>query len=629
MSASFQRRSVAGALVFACAATIAGAQNHPRTTFFGGNAHDRVQGCAVDAQGRILVTGNTGSNNFSQVLPPLKGGFQKNFQGGSDAFVGILSADLSTVIAWTYLGGVADERGYGIQADAQGRIWVVGFTESPNFPTTNGTHWKGNKDAFVARFSADLKQLQMCTLVGGTDHENPRGSFALDANDNVYISGSTGSLDFPTTTGVYQKNHAPGGLGSWDGFVTKLDVNGHVVWSTYLGGSGQDAAYSGLRLASDGSIVVAGMTSSTDFPATPGAFQTTYGGDGGTAIYSGDGFVARLSADGKQLIYATYLGGSQDDSVTGNDSLELDDYDQPIVIGLTASQDFPMVSTGWSTQHKPGIQNDGFIVELSADGSQMLKGTFIGGSEDEELSGLDIDSSGNVYVSGNTSSGNFPVTLDAVQPTYAGYTDAIIVKFSAELDELLYSTFLGGSGNTDFGDRGRTLALNQKNEVVISGDTDSPNFPTTSGTFDPYYDGGISDGFVTTESLGDTYVLGKGKKTSQNKFATLSWKGVPSAAANNFSIDVKNGVPNQRGNMVWGPAISPIPFKGGTLYPGAPWTHVKTKVLDSTGSVSYAIALDPTMIGETRVYQFLFGDPAQSDGTKVAMSNALKVVFTP
>ncbi|MBI5433942.1 MAG: hypothetical protein HZA52_14010 [Planctomycetes bacterium] len=629
MNRHFSTRVVLGISVAAIVAVTASAQNHPSTTFFGGNAHDRVQGCAIDAQGRILVTGNTGSTNFSQTLPAAKGGFQKTFHGLSDAFVGILSADLSTVVAWTYLGGTADERGYGVVADAQGRVWVVGFTESKDFPVTNGSKWKGLKDVFVARFSSDLKALQMCTYLGGKDEENPRGSLALDAQGNLYLGGATASLDFPTTAGVFQTAHAAGAPGSWDGFVTKLNSLGNVVWATYLGGSGEDATYSGLELASDGSIVVAGMTNSSNFPVTNGAFQTQYGGDTGTSIYVGDGFVTRLSADGKKLVYSTYLGGSGDDAVAGNDALELDDFDNAIVLGQATSHDFLLPAGGWMQHHTAGSSRDGFVVRLAPDGKQLLAGTFLGGTADEELSGLDVDSSGNVYLSGNTDSAGFPVTLDATQPKYAGSTDAVIVKLSEDLSELLYSTFVGGNGNTGYGDRGRTLTLGAQNKVVFSGDTDSANFPTTAGTFDPGYDGGTSDGFVSTLSLGDTYVFGKGKQTSQAKFATLSWKGTPSIAGQSFSIEVKSAVPKQRGMMVWGPAIVAQPFKGGTLYPEKPVKRLPTHVLDTTGYTKYSIALDASMAGDTRVYQFLFEDPNLADGTATAMSNGLKVVFTP
>lgn len=617
------------ALGGAVLAASAAAQNHPSTTFFGGSAHDRVQGCAVDGQGRILVTGNTGSANFSSVLPPAKAGYQKTFKGKSDAFVGVLSSDLSTVIAWTYLGGTEDERGYGVAADAQGRVWVVGFTESPNFPVTNGSQWKGSKDVFVARFSPDLKSLQMCTYLGGSGEENARGSFAMDAAGNVFLSGSTGSLDFPTTAGVSQPKHAPGSAGSWDGFVTKLDSAGKLVWSTYLGGSGEDGAYSGLVLASDGSVVCAGMTNSADFPVTPGAYQQQYGGDSGSDKYSGDGFVVRLSADARKLVYSTYLGGSGDDAVSGNDALALDDYDNAIVLGQGSSHDFQLPAGGWQPTHTSGNSRDGFVVRLSANGHQLLAGTYLGGQDHEELSGLDVDSSGNVYLSGNTGSIDFPVTADATQSKYAGSTDAIVVKLSADLSELLYSTYVGGNGSTGYGDRGRTLALGSQNQVVFSGDTDSPNFPTTAGTFDPTYDGGTSDGFVSTLSLGDTYVVGKGKLTSQGKFATLSWTGTPSIAGQHFVVEAKNALPQRRGMLVWGAAIVAQPFSGGTLYAEKPVKRLKTKVLDATGAVQYAITLDPTMAGETRVYQFLFEDPNQLDGTGTALSNALKVVFTP
>lgn len=625
----FRAIASAGAIAFVLAG-VAHSQTHPLTTFFGGAAHDRVQGCAIDATGRVLITGNTGSTNFGGVLPASKAGYQKSFKGTSDAFVAVLSPDLKSVVAWTYLGGSGEDRGYGIAADAQGRVWVVGFTESANFPRTTGPAHQGMKDAFIARFSPDLKQLQMARFVGGSDDENVRGSFALDAQGNLYIGGSTGSDDFPTTAGVVQPKHAADGPGTWDGFVAKLNANGQLVWATYLGGNGEDATHSGMALASDGSVIVGGISNSSNYPTTPGAYQTVYGGGVSTDPHTrGDGIVSALAPDGKSLRFSTYVGGSHDDRIAGNDAVALDPSGDIVVIGQTQSHDLTMPAGGWDVVRTPGTNRDGFVITLAANGKSLRNGTFIGGHGDEELSGLDVDVDGNVYVSGNTDSTGYPVTLDAKQAIYAGNVDGVISKFSFGLGELLYSTYVGGSGNTGYGDRGRTLVLNGQNSVVLSGDTDSPNFPVTNGTYDTGYNGGNSDGFVTEVSLGETYPVGQGKKTSQQKLATLSWTGSPDQSSGVFSVQVKNALPNARGDLLWGPSIAAKPFKGGTLYPDAPIQRLPGVKTDASGFASYSIAMPLSIVGETRVYQFLFEDVAQTDGSRTAMSNALKVVFLP
>lgn len=622
-------RALAGTAI-ACTVALASAtaQQHPKASFLGGSSHDRAQGCANVPGGLVVITGNTGSDNFSSTMPPAAGGYQKTFQGTSDAFVVVINPQLSSVVAWTYLGGSLDERGYGVVADTQARIWVVGFTESSDFPTTDGTHGHGKKDCFVARFSPDLKQLQMCTVLGGSGDDNPRGSFTVDGQHNAYLGGNTESPNFPTTNGVFQENHA-GAPGTRDGFVTKVDQLGHIVWSTMLGGNEEDTTAGGVRLASDGTVIVAGTTRSANFPVTSGALQPTYGGDSGTNPFSGDGFVTRLSADAQHLVFSTYIGGSDDDVISPNDGLVVDAADNVIIIGQTMSQDFPMAPGGWSTTRVPSPFFDGFAAIVSADGTHLLHSTFFGGTEFEEPSGIGRDQNGNIYLSGTTTSGNFPVTLDAKYPQYQGGGDAYIVKFSADLSDLLYSTFLGGTGNSGYGDRGRTVAVSSQDQVLVSGDTDSPDFPTTTPVFDHEYDGGSSDGFVTAVSLSETYAIGQGKTTSQGKHATMTWLGTPSVAGAQFEIEIHDAIPNKRGLLVWGEAIDPKPFQGGTLYVQTPLHRVSTKTADATGYTKYSINLATGMIGTTRVYQHLFEDPGQTDGSGVAMSNALKVVFTP
>jgi hypothetical protein len=603
-------------------------------TYLGGGGNERVQGVTTDALGRVIVTGHTNSANFPSVMPYAAAGWDTSMNGGSlDSYVAILAPDLSSVVAWTLLGGNGEDRAYQVEVDPLGQIVVVGFSDSSNFPRTVGPAPQGGWDVFVTRFSPDLKHLRASSLLGGSADENPRGSFCIDAAGNVFVSGETKSFDFPVTPGAFATAHAPAAPDPDDAFVAKIGADGLVRWATYLGGSLNDAAYSGCRLASDGGVICAGYTNSPDFPATAGAFQPVFGGHGSNSSpYSGDGFVAKFSADGSQLLWATFLGGSETDAVAGNDALELDGAGNVVVIGDTRSPDFPVTPgvfqpsfMGTNTQ-KP----DAFVARLSPDGAQLLACTYFGGELNEEASGLAVLPSGDVVFSGNTHSGNLPVTPDANQPMNAGgVADGFIAKLSSDLRFLVYSSYFGGSGTQAFGDRGRGLVLTAEGDALIGGDTDSSNFPVTPGVFDNSYGGGQTDSFVSIESLSSSYPFGTGKLTSIGTEPKLRKVGSSSATVNNLAIVVSGAVPLRSGFLGYGFHLVEVPYQGGLRYMGMPVMRVPGAVqLDAVGEATAQLQVDPSMVGETRIYQFWFRDPAHPDGTHSGLSNALKVTFT-
>ncbi len=207
--------------------------------------------------------------------------------------------------------------------------------------------------------------------------------------------------------------------------------------------------------------------------------------------------MVRFSANGSSRIYCTYLGGSGDDYVAVNNGLAIDAAGNAIVIGVTNSLNFPVSSNAFQKTLRGG--EDGFVSILSADGTALLRSTYIGGSANEETSGVAVDPLGNVYFSGNTQSSDYPVTANAFQQNHrggAGNTDGWLTKLSPDLSTLLYSTYLGGSGTTGaFGDRGRALALDSGGNIILSGDTNSSDFPVTPGVYQPAYRGG-ADAFL-------------------------------------------------------------------------------------------------------------------------------------
>lgn len=361
--------------------------------------------------------------------------------------------------------------------------------------------------------------LTYSTTFGGSGL-NQALAIAVDANDNVYVTGNTTAKDFSTDS-PYQTNL----LGSQDAFIVNFDTNGAVVYSTYLGGGllndVNTTASSGQGIAVDGNgnIFVTGYTTATNFPVT-----NAYQPNKRAASFSGrNAFVTELNPAGNALVYSTYLGGSNTDTATG---IALDTNDDAVITGFTTSTNFPTVN---AVQPVYGGNGDGFVAKLSADGSTLIYSTYLGGAsyENEDLStsgnaaplgAVAVDVDGNAYVTGLTYSTNFPV-LNAFQPTNAtSYYGAYAAAFVTKLDpvgNLVYSTYFGGRQ----GDIGRAIGIDFNDNVYFAGNSFHGDLPTTNAfqsVFGGDGSGGIGDGFVAAlDSTGTnliycTYLGGNG-----------------------------------------------------------------------------------------------------------------------
>jgi hypothetical protein len=367
---------------------------------------------------------------------------------------------IDPVLAYsTYIGGSSSFFGQqitGIAVDKKGNAYVTGSTDSPQFPVTNALQpvIRGPSDAFVAKINPDGTGLVYSTFLGGSSYEGASG-IALDSAGDVYISGSTHSTDFPTVNAI-QPNNA----GNGDVFVTKINPQGDaLIYSTYLGGSGFDEA-GRITVGPAGNAIVTGDTLSTDFP-TANALQANSGG-------GYDAFVTKIKADGSAFVYSTYLGGSGDDGRPGG--IAVDSGGDAYISGMTTSTDFPTVNAFQSTNH--GGAHDGFVAKINSNGSALLYSTCLGGSGDDEAVGIAVDSSGSAYVAGWTRSTDFPVA-NALQATNHGSFDAYVTKIDAAGNNLVYSTYLGGTG----GDGGTGIAVDSAGNAFVVGAADSSDFP--------------------------------------------------------------------------------------------------------------------------------------------------------
>jgi hypothetical protein len=422
------------------------------STYLGGTNSDACSGIAVDSAGNAYVTGYTESSDF----PTTPGAVQTSYGGGQDAFVTKLNSTGTALVYSTYLGGTGDAVGWGIAVDTADNAYVTGYTSSTDFPTTPGalqTTYGGvnSYDAFVTKLNPTGTALVYSTYLGGTGLEYGYG-IAVDSAGNAYVTGHTESTDFPTTPGAVQTSY--GGL---DAFVTKLNPTGTaLVYSTYLGGNSGDGGYS-IAVDSADNAYVTGYTWSTDFPTTPGAVQTSYGG-------GQDAFVTKLNPTGTALVYSTYLGGTSSDLGRG---IAVDAAGNAYVTGQTGSTDFPTTPGAVQTSYSGG--QDAFVTKLNPTGTALVYSTYLGDYSDGY--GIAVDTAGNAYVTGYTSSTDFPTTPGAYQTAFGGYADAFVAKFAFETQT---TTVLTTSASpSTYGD-----------SVTFTAAVTAQGNPVTSGTVD-------------------------------------------------------------------------------------------------------------------------------------------------
>ena len=519
------------------------------SSYLGGTGGDAGYAVAADASGNSYITGNTGAyflyyywSGFtclyctptpgSDNFPTTPGSFQPVSGGYDNAFVTKMSPDGSSLVYSTYLGGSFYDTGSGIALDAAGDAYITGSTSSPDFPVTPGafqTAFGGGpvslsfplpSNAFVSKLSPDGSSLLYSTYLGGPGPDYGMG-IALDGTGGVYVTGQA-MPGFPTTAGAYQTASADA-----EAFLAKLRPAGggssDLLYSTYLyvppsagvtvsGGEGTAVA-----VDAEGNAYLTGYTDG-NFPTTPGAFQTVFGG-GTTLGLATDAFMAEvrpLGSGSSDLAYSTFLGGSGNDFGYG---IALDGLGDVFVTGSTGSLNFPVTPGAFQTVNSLGVTtasllgvdwrfgglsywwgyfgwgfwttagfSDSFVAKLhplGAGTADLVYSTFLGGSANQGGNSIAVDGCGNAYVTGYTNSSDYPITPGAPQTALGfapvtsavttlwyrgGGSNAFLSELSSDGSTLLFSTYLGGNGS----DEGYGVALDAAGNVYLTGVTNPP-----------------------------------------------------------------------------------------------------------------------------------------------------------
>ena len=399
------------------------------STLIDGRKFDSAIGLKVDAQGNAYLTGTTGSTNF-----PLEAPFQDRINPGIAtqpsyvlpdvlvaAFVLKLNAAGNALVFSTYLSGNNDDEGFDIAVSNNLRVYVTGYTFSTNFPVKNefqnNTILSG-KDAFITVFAADGQSLVYSSYLRGTE----QGSLvAVDGAGNAYITGIADSANLTTRGANGQPPFRASRPGGDDAFVAKFNPfasgNSSLVYSTYLGGSGTDKGF-GIAVDSSNQAYVTGITGSTNFPLQAAAGSTIL--DSTNVV--NEAFVTCLNANGSGLIFSSFLGGSGQEE--GFD-IALDSTRNIYIGGKTNSTNFPLVNPVQATR-AGGF--DAFAVRVSPGGRAITFSSYLGGSSNEIVGGIAVDSLGSIYLGGETTSTNFPTTPGALQSTAQGGGDGFVAK---------------------------------------------------------------------------------------------------------------------------------------------------------------------------------------------------------
>ncbi len=444
-------------------------------SYLGGSEDDLIRDMEVDSEGNLLVTGDTMSENF----PITNDAFQTIFAGGEqdihtvsgDAFVSKFSP-MGELIWSSYLGGSSNDGGTGVHVDSEDNIYVVGVTNSLNFPVSGVHSSHGGSDGFVAKFTPEgTLEYSMC--IGTSGHENLEGSEMY--SDILTCTGSTSSPNFPLTDNAEQSIFR----GTVDATIVQLATNGSLVYSSFFGGTGVDVIGE-IYASNDGRYIVNGYSDSTNLPFSDNAYSTAISGPGR------DFFIATFTND-MVVDYCTYFGGSGMDDSFG---CTFDSEDNLIFSGRTWSSDFPIYNA-YQSEYAGAENNisgvDAFVTKMDPTG-ELVFSSYFGGPVWDTLHFVDTDAQDNIFTCGDAPTNDFPITETAIQNETAGSCDVVLLGLTPE-GTPFFGTYFGGSEL----DHVWNMEL-FADQIYIVGHTGSENFPVSTEAFQTTKNGS-DDGF--------------------------------------------------------------------------------------------------------------------------------------
>jgi hypothetical protein len=462
--------------------------------------------------GDVYVCGPTESSNF----PTTANSFQPNHGGGtSDSFVARLTPDLTKLVASTFLGGSYLDIASDMVLDKDGYICVVGHTTSDDFPVTSGAYdtsyvvsfWD-QFDVFITILTPELDEVVASTYIGGSNPEYfNQIRVAVDTNGHIVVAGATISWDYPVTSNAYC---SMGGANTGpDAFISRLSPDlSELYASTYFVGNGLEQVID-LAVDHENNICICGITGSSNLPTTPGAYNTTFNGDG-------DAYISKLGNDLDTLIASTFIGGGGIDYAH---SMEFDKAGNIYICGETESGDFPFTSGAYDSTFNYGFW-DGYVSLLDYNLENLLASTFLGSSGwDFNRDIMYDETTGDVFITGLAGHADFPVSINAYDTSFNGESDLFITRMDNALTRLIASTFIGG----EWDDFGLELVLSDDDNIFVGGNSYSDEFPTTPGAYSPASNGSydVTLTLIDKDLMGQTVGIATPEKGAKETGAVL------------------------------------------------------------------------------------------------------------
>ena len=584
------------------------------STYLGGSLGDRVTAVVAGPgnSGVAYLAGFTASTNF----PTTPGAEQAELAGESDAFVAKLDLTNGALLWSTYLGGsdagfLVGESATGLALAGDGRVYVTGWANSDDFPTTPGAYERtraGGVEAFVCRLGTG-GLLEWGSYLGGTGEE--RATAIGLAADGVVVTGRTFSSDFPTSPGAYDTSFNSIFF-SDDVFVSKLSLDGSALsWSTFVGGLLRDES-TGLAVDAGGAVHVTGLTGSASFPSTAGSFDPSYNGASPNDL---DVFVCRLSAAGDALLWSGFLGGA---GMEEGAAIAMGPSGAVVVAGVARDAGFPTTVGAKQTTFGGGA-SDAFAARIASGGGSVTWSTYLGGSGEDYATGVAADAFGLVTLDGVTRSANFPKTADAFDGTLDGLADAFVARLAPNGDVLRYGSYFGGAGD----DQALALGRDAHGAALLGGQTDSAALPLTAGAVDTSAGGGI-DGFLSRLELPPWSDKGFALAGTGGQLPALVGAGSLKVGTPG-SLTLSQARPSSIAIHFAGFAAGNAPFKQGTLVPFPPALQF-TFVTSPSGSLPLGWSAWPGGLpsGFSVYMQFWIADPVAPAGASA--SNAVRAI---